>query len=93
MSEGLKTLETMVGAQLAKEPLPTPERIRELISQIRIIPMCSDVTDDEAENLALSLEESHGVSMNIGSMLKTPGYVPWLSGARSNITPYYWDRY
>ncbi len=93
MHDGLKMLETMVGAQLAKEPLPTPERIRELISNIRQIPLCSDVSDDQADELARSLESSHGVSMKIGSMLTAKDYVPWLDAARAGIDPYYWNRY
>lgn len=93
MNDSLKILETMVGAQLAKEPLPSPDRIRELIGQIRQIPLCSDVSDGQAEELARSLENSHGVSMKIGSMLTTKDYVPWLGAARARITPYYWNRY
>lgn len=93
MNDGLKMLETMVGAQLAKEPLPSPDRIRELIGQIRQIPLCADVSDEQAEELARSLENSHGVSMKIGSMLTSKDYVPWLDAARADITPYYWNRY
>jgi hypothetical protein len=93
MNDGLKMLETMVGAQLAKEPLPSPDRIRELIGQIRQIPLCADVSDEQAEALARSLENSHGVSMKIGSMLTGRPYVPWLDAARAHITPYYWNRY
>lgn len=93
MNDGLKMLETMVGAQLAKEPLPSPDRIRELIGQIRHIPLCADVSDEQAEELARSLENSHGVSMKIGSMLTSKDYVPWLDAARADITPYYWNRY
>ena len=92
MNDGLKMLETMVGAQLAKEPLPSPDRIRELIGQIRKIPLCADVSDEQAEELARSLENSHGVSMKIGSMLTTKDYVPGLDAARADITPYYWNR-
>lgn len=83
----------MVGAQLAKEPLPSPDRIRELIGQIRQIPLCSEVTDEQVEELARSLENSHGVSMKIGSMLTAKDYVPWLNEARAGIDPYYWSRY
>ena len=56
MHDGLRMLETMVGAQLAKEPLPTPERIRELIGQIRKIPLCSDVSEEQADELARFVE-------------------------------------
>ena len=93
MSEGLKTLETMVGAQLAREPNPTPERIRELITATRLIPMCAAVDAEEAELLARRFEERHGVLMTIGSVLVGEAYRPWLDVARANMNPYYWERY
>lgn len=93
MSDGLKTLETMVGAQLAKEPLPSPERIRELIGHVRVLPFCDDVTDAEAETLAREFESVHGVTMKIGSVLEDELHEPWLDAARAKITPYYWERY
>jgi hypothetical protein len=93
MNEGLIMLQTMVGAQLAKEPLPTPERIRELIHDVRQLPMFDAVTDVMAEKLAIEFETQHGVSMNIGSVLKGQNYEPWLDSARAKIDPYYWSRY
>lgn len=93
MSDGLTTLETMVGAQLARERMPEPARIRELISQVRQLPMCSDICDEDAEQLALQFEETHGVSMKIGSVLVEEGYEPWLAASKASIDPYYWGRY
>jgi hypothetical protein len=93
VSDALSMLETMVGAQLARERMPTPARIRELITQVRQLPMCADVSDDEAEQLALQFEETHGVSMKIGSVLVEEGYEPWLGASKASIEPYYWDRY
>ena len=93
MTDGLATLETMVGAQLAKEAMPTTQRIRELIDQVRALPFCSDVTPDEAEALALQFEARHGVTMTIGAVLQEPDFEPWLDDARKTINPYYWDRY
>jgi hypothetical protein len=93
MSEGLEILENMVAAQLAKEPLPTAGRIRELINALRGIPFCAEVTSQEAERLALRFEERHGVTMEIGSVLTDAGYEPWLAAARADIAPYYWQRY
>lgn len=93
MSDALSMLETMVGAQLARERMPTPARIRELITQVHQLPMCADVSDDEAKQLALQFEETHGVSMKIGSVLVEEGYEPWLGASKASIEPYYWDRY
>lgn len=93
VSEGLTTLETMVGAQLARERMPEPARIRELINQVRLLPMCAGVSDDDAEALALQFEATHGVSMKIGSVLVEEGYEPWLGATKASIEPYYWGRY
>ena len=93
MSEALAILESMVGAQLAREPLPTPARIRQLISALRATPLCGDVTEADAERLALTFEERHGVTMTLGAVLTDVDYEPWLDAARSQIDPYYWKRY
>lgn len=90
-AEELKKLETMVGAQLANE-LPTTDRIRELIDQVR--PICPCVSDASAEALARKFEARHGVTMNIGSVLTgEDDYEPWLENAKSEIDSYYWERY
>lgn len=93
MHDGLQMLESMVGAQLAREPLPTPERIRELIEALRDTPLCADVSPVDAEKLALEFEERHGVEMKIGAFLTETDYEPWLDTARASIVPYYWKRY
>ena len=93
MNDSLTMLKTMVGAQLAKEPLPSPERIRELIHQVRQLPMFGDITNLMVEKLALEFEAQHGVSMNIGSILRGQDYEPWLDTSRAKIEPYYWTRY
>ena len=90
--ENLKNLEVAVEGFLARETAPTPEKIRELIRNFRIIPTCS-VDDADAERLARHLEARHDVTMTIGAMLTDRGFEPWLDGRRSSITPYYWDRY
>ncbi len=92
MTENLENLKRVVEGPLAKEPNPTPERIRELIRQCRIIEFCN-VDDDAAEMLAREFEVQHGVSMTIGSMLHAPEHEPWLDDARVDIDPYYWNRY
>jgi len=89
----LETLETMVGAVLARQPLPTPQGIRDMIQLLRQGPLYTTVTDEDAERLAKMLEERHGVTMKAGSLLTKQGYEPWLDAARIRITPYYWNRY
>ena len=92
MTDNLADLETAVEGMLAKEPMPSPERIRELVDAHRVIPMY-EVDDEAAEHLARLLEARHGVSMTIGSVLKQPDWVPWLESAKAEIDPYYWSRY
>lgn len=93
MTDALQMLHVMVGAQLAQEPLPTPDRIRELIGMVAAVPLFSTVTPSELEQLAHDFEASHGITMSIGAVLTEEGYEPWLAEARTSITPYYWDRY
>ena len=86
----LEKLRTLVGSLLAQD-LPTQSRIREEIAALR--PVCSAVTDEEAEELAMEFEEKHGVQMTDGAALEHPGFEPWLEAARSEIDFYYWGRY
>ncbi len=86
----LERLETMVRALLAVE-LPTQQRIRDVIAEAR--PACPTVTEQEAEDLAISLEEVHGILMTEGAALEGHGFEPWLDASRSEIDFYYWHRY
>ena len=91
MSGQLESLQTMVRARLVQEPFPSPEFIRELIAQVRIIH--PDVTNEDAEWLAREFEAVHGVTMHIGATLEDKGFEHWLDDARVGIDFYYWDRY
>ncbi len=92
VQDNLRNLELALEGILAREPAPTPEKIRELIKSFRVIPSCS-VEDAEAEHLARVLEARHDVMMTIGAVLTDHEFEPWLDARRSSITPYYWDRY
>ncbi len=92
MIDNLLSLETVVEARLAMERELTPERIRTLIAQHRLLDIYQ-VDDAQAEYLARALEARHGVTMTIGAMLTDRDYTPWLLSARSTIEPYYWGRY
>ena len=86
----LEKLRTMVGALLGSE-LPTQEKIREYVNQARLV--CTAVTDEEAEEAVRWFETVHGVTMTDGAALQEAGFEPWLEDARSELEPYYWDRY
>ena len=86
----LTRLKVIVGAVLGTT-LPTRQAIREEIARARA--SCPDVSDEQAEELARYFETVHGVTMKDGATLKQPGLEPWLDDRRSEIDPYYWDRY
>jgi hypothetical protein len=89
----LLEVEAAVGAVLAQEAGPSPERIRLLVRGFQ--PLCAELDDGAVEVLARKFEARHGVTMTVGSVLDDSDseYQPWLPQARSDISPYYWDRY
>ena len=88
----LEQLKAMVTALLAEgENLPTPELIREHIEKLRAAYLA--VSDEEAEQLAKSLEMIHDVTMSLGSVLKEDDFEPWLDESKAHIEPFYWSRY
>ena len=86
----LERLRTIVQSILSIE-VHTQELIREEIARAR--PSCPEVTDEEAEQLAIRFEEIHLVRMSDGAELKNHDFEPWLDGARSAIKFFYWERY
>lgn len=86
----VEKLKTIVGALLSTE-LPTRDTVRAHIREARSL--CPDVTDEEAEQIAVWFETVHGVAMTVGAALQERGFEPWLDDARSEIEPYYWNRY
>ena len=93
MNDRLSDLESMVSAALANQQGPTAENIREMIGNLRQLPMFGSVTDDDAESLAKRLEERVSITQHLGSILIERDHTPWLDAARARIDPYYWSRY
>ena len=93
MIDPLSNLESMVAASLANQQGPTGEGIRELIDNLRQLPMFEGVTEEDAERLAKLFEERVSITQNLGSVLIERGHQPWLDAARARIEPYYWNRY
>ena len=93
MIDPLSNLESMVAASLANQQGPTGEGIRELIDNLRQLPMFEGVTEEDAERLAKRFEERVSITQNLGSVLIERGHQPWLDAARARIEPYYWNRY
>jgi hypothetical protein len=93
----LSSLEGMTSMYMASQPGPhTAQSIREIIAQLRFMPMfAGQVEDDDAEELARLIEEKYGISMGFGAIVDAEDFRPWLHDARINgeIEDFYWGRY
>ena len=88
---GPSTMKILTHSLLAHDARPpTQARIRQVVAEIR--PICPDVTDDQAEEIALELETLYDITIRPASALHAP-FQPWLNAQRAKIDPYYWDRY
>ena len=74
----------------AEAKSPTQETIRQVVAEAR--PSYPEVTDDEAEQLALELETLYDITIRPANALHVP-FQPWLDAERSQIDWYYWQRY
>lgn len=95
MPDVLSMLDGVVSQLVADQERPTEDSIRETIEAMRVSPMFVSVTNEEAEQLARSLEERIGISMGFGAVVSDREFRPWLQDARANglAEPYYWGRY
>lgn len=97
MNAMLSNLEGLALMQLGMLPAPhTAESVRDVISQIRSMPMfVGKVTDEEAEEVARLIEEKQGISMGLGAIVDAEDFKPWLHDAKINgeIRDFYWARY
>ena len=93
MIDPLSNIKSMVAASLANEQGPTAEGIRDLIANLRQLPMFESVTEEDAERLAKHFEERVSITQHLGSILIDRDHQPWLDAARARIEPYYWSRY
>lgn len=97
MKQILSSLEGMTSIFMASQPGPhTAQSIREIIAQLRAMPMfAGQLMDDDAEELARLIEEKNGISMGFGAIVDAQDFHPWLHDARINgeIEDFYWGRY
>jgi hypothetical protein len=93
----LSSLEGMTSMYMASQRGPhTALSIREIIAQLRVMPMfAGQVEDDDAEELARLIEEKYGISMGFGAIVDAEDFRPWLHDARINgeLGDFYWGRY
>lgn len=97
MKQILSSLEGMTSMYMASQRGPhTALSIREIIAQLRVMPMfAGQVEDDDAEELARLIEEKYGISMGFGAIVDAEDFRPWLHDARINgeLGDFYWGRY
>ena len=93
MIDPLSNIKSMVAASLANVQGPTAEGIRDLIANLRQLPMFARITEEDAERLAKHFEERVSITQHLGSILIDREHQPWLDAARARIEPYYWSRY
>ena len=95
MNSAVVSLDGVVSQLVAEQEIPTAESIRETIAAMRFSPMFKAVTDEDAEQLARSLEERIGISMGLGAAVADHDFRPWLNDAKADglIDPHYWNRY
>lgn len=85
-------LRSAIKLGLAKETRPTPDLIRDMIGQYRVIPPYA-IPDADVERLAREIESQLDIQMTLGSVVQEDGFVEWYPAAKAGIEPYYWDRY
>ena len=92
MGDLLQQLENMALMGLPG-PTRTPEQIRDVVWQLRSLPLFDSLNDEDVESVARRLEERVSVTQEIGSVLVNKEHVPWLESTQQQIDPYYWERY
>ena len=93
MSDAFDILEETVSPMVLRQKDRTAASIRQLIDQLRMLPLFEHISSEQAEQLARLLEERNGINMGIGAIVDTPEFRPWLREARASIDPHYWGRY
>ncbi|MBN8726242.1 MAG: Z1 domain-containing protein [Xanthomonadales bacterium] len=97
MKQVLRNLEGMVSIQMTGETAgsQTADRLREIIAQMRVLSMFTQITDGEAEDVARLIEEKLGISMGLGAIVDAEDFQPWLHDTRINgeVGDFYWSRY
>src|SRR5262245_33926943 len=90
LSERAQQLFDIVRVLLPSDRSPTEAEVRDYLERFRG-PV--GVSDEEYEAVLRQLEAQVRIVLEIGTFLAAKEYVPWLSGRKSEIEPYYWDRH
>ena len=97
MKPSFSSREGMTPLYMASQQGPhTAQSIRDIIAQLRVMPMfAGQIEDGDAEELARLIEEKYGISMGLGAIVDAQDFRPWLHDARINgeFGDFYWSRY
>lgn len=89
----VENLIRMTSAGLAAEPSVTPDDVRRMIAQLRVIDMFREVSDQDAEHVARIIETHMNVTIGLGATVVGHEHRPWVSKARGEVEWFYWGRY
>lgn len=79
---------------LANMPVRTSEQVRHVLRTVLpLFPdLASSITEHQIEDTARQIESKLSISMSDASAIQVE-FEPWLPGRRSEVNPYYYDRY
>lgn len=90
----IENLQNMAIGMLANMPARTPESVRNVLKAA--LPFFPDLAqtfnDHQFENTAKLIESKLSISMSDASTIQVD-FEPWLPGRRSEVDPYYYNRY
>ena len=96
MNELRRMLTVMASQVVAERVNPTAGEVRDVVNELRKLPMFAKISDADVEDTAKDIEQHQGVSMGLGAILESQeNFLPWLDDAKAlhHIKPYYWTRY
>lgn len=90
----IENLQNMAIGMLANMPARTPESVRNVLrAALQLFPdLAQTITDHQFEDTARQIESKLSISMSDASTIQVD-FEPWLPGRRSEVDPYYYNRY
>ena len=92
MSSSADALRVTVQSALINLPSQSDTELRALIAALAAT-LAGDLTAEELEQVARSIEASQGISAGLGAVIDDDDFEPWLDDLKSDIDPFYWNRY
>src|SRR5687768_2483787 len=90
MDENARNLENTILVTLPAGAVLSEADLASRVEQLRVV---CPVTDSERDQLLKRLHARLAIRMDAGVALVEPDHRPWLLAKRSQIDPFYWDRY